>query len=186
MNRKYAYCASLMVALIGSSALAQTSPKKRVDKPVVVRPRVMEKLTPPVEPQPCRIGEIEFEKEEMRLFELGDTLGKPLDSNRVWTYVEQMPTLNGQNASAGSIAAIHRSLVVPPAAPEGSVYVSFEVDKEGHVRHPRIAKGLRADVDSAVVAATRQLPRFVPGQQAGQAVAVNFTLPVTIPVKKQP
>ena len=122
----------------------------------------------------------------MRLLEPGVTLGKPLDANRVWTYVEQMPTLNGQTASTGIVAAIHRSLVVPPAAPDGRVFVQFEVDKEGRVRHPRIAKGLRADMDSAVVVATRQLPRFVPGQQAGPAVVVSFTVPVTIPVKKQP
>jgi TonB family protein len=184
MNRKYAYCASLVVVLMGSSALAQTPPKKRVGKPVVVRPRVTEKHKNSVEPWECHIREIEFGREQMRLFELGDTLGKPLDANRVWTYVEQMPTLNGQNALTGSIAAIQRSLVVPPAAPDGRVFVRFEVDKEGHVRHPQIAKGLRADVDSAVVAATRQLPRFVPGQQAGQVVVVSFTVPVTIPIKK--
>ncbi|RSK38425.1 energy transducer TonB [Hymenobacter perfusus] len=186
MNRKYAYCASLVVALMGSSVLAQIPPRKHVGKPVVVRPRVREEPKPSVEPWECHIGEIEFAREQMRLFELGDTLGQPLEANRVWTYVEQMPTLNGQNALTGSMAAIHQYLVVPPAAPDGRVFVRFEVDKEGRVRHAQIARGLRADVDSAVVAATRQLPRFVPGQQAGQAVVVSFTVPVTIPVKRQP
>ncbi|MBF9238071.1 TonB family protein [Hymenobacter sp. BT683] len=97
-----------------------------------------------------------------------------------------MPTLNGQEGARASVAAIHRRLVVPPAAPVGRVYVSFEVDKEGRVRHPQILKGLRADVDSAVLATMRQLPRFVPGRRGGQPVAVSFTVPVTIPVKKQP
>ncbi|GGF27363.1 energy transducer TonB [Hymenobacter cavernae] len=95
-----------------------------------------------------------------------------------------MPTLNGQDASMASSAAIYRTLVVPPAAPDGRVFVSFEVDKEGRVRHPRIVKGLRADVDSAVIAATRQLPPFIPGQQEGQAVIISIMVPVPILVKK--
>ncbi|NVO86859.1 energy transducer TonB [Hymenobacter terrestris] len=66
-----------------------------------------------------------------------------------------MPTLNGQGAVTASITAINQYLIVPLDAPDSRVFVQFEVDKEGHVRHPRIAKGLRADVDSAVIAATR-------------------------------
>lgn len=97
-----------------------------------------------------------------------------------------MPTLNGQNALTASIAAITQYLVVPPAAPAGRVFVKFEVDKAGDVRHAEIIKGLRADVDSAVVTATRQLPRFTPGKQNGRIVRVSFTLPITIPAAKQP
>lgn len=172
MNRKYAYYAWLLVAFMGSCALDQTRPSKRASKPVVVPAPVTDRPEPYVEtvityPPPPAIEE-------------------PFDYNRVHTYVDYMPTLNGQDAFTASIAAIHRSLVVPPAAPEGRVFVSFEVDKQGRVRHPRIARGLRADVDSAVIAATRQLPSFVPGQQKGQAVAVSIMVPVTIVGKKQP
>jgi TonB family protein len=110
----------------------------------------------------------------------------PDDPGPVYTYVEQMPTLNGQNALTASIAAITQYLVVPPAAPNGRVVVKFEVDKAGYVRHAEVVKSLRADLDSAVVTATRQLPRFTPGKQNGRVVRVSFILSVTIPVKKQP
>jgi hypothetical protein len=108
------------------------------------------------------------------------------ECSKVYTYVEQMPTLNGQSVLAGSIAAISQRLLLPSNAPVGRVIVKFEVTCEGRAAHPQILKGLRADVDSAVVAATRQLPLFTPGKQNGRVVTVSLTLPIAIPVKKQP
>lgn len=111
----------------------------------------------------------------------GEQAPAPADA-KVYTYVEQMPLLNGQNAYSASSAAITRAVVAPAAAPAGRVFVQFIVTKEGQVSHPHILKGLRADVDSAVVAATRQLPRFTPGKQSNQVVAVVITVGVTFPV----
>jgi len=109
----------------------------------------------------------------------------PLDA-KVYAYVEQMPLLNGQQAYLASSAAITHSVVVPTNPPAGRVYVQFVVTKEGRVSHPHIVKGLRADLDSAVVAATRQLPRFTPGKQSNRVVAVVITVGVTFPVAQQP
>jgi hypothetical protein len=91
-----------------------------------------------------------------------------------------MPTLNGQSGFAAIATAIQRRLVLPSAAPAGRAFVQFVVTKAGVATKPRIVKGLRADVDSAVVVATRQLPRFTPGKQAGWVVAVSYTLAVPI------
>lgn len=109
---------------------------------------------------------------------------KPFGPDDVYSYVEQMPTLNGQGGFAAIAAAIQRQLVLPPAAPAGRTFVQFVVTKAGTVSQPQIVKGLRADVDSAVVAATRKLPRFTPGKQNGQVIAVRLTLPVTFPAKQ--
>jgi hypothetical protein len=110
------------------------------------------------------------------------------DSNRVYTYVEQMPTLNGQLGFAVITAAIQQHLLLPPAAPAGRTFVQFVVTKAGVVTKPRIVKSLRADVDSAVVVATRKLPRFTPGKQNGRVVAVSYTLaiPIGAPVVAKP
>lgn len=108
------------------------------------------------------------------------------DSLKVYTYVEQMPMLPNQKGFPDIITAINQRLVVPPSTPDGRIFVQFEVNRQGVVNHPKIVKSLRADVDSAVVAATRQLPRFTPGKQNGRVVRVSFTIPITIPVAKQP
>jgi hypothetical protein len=96
-----------------------------------------------------------------------------------------MPTLNGQSGFAGITAAIQKQLVLPLAAPTGRTFVQFVVTKAGAVTKPQIVKGLRADVDSAVVAATQKLPRFTPGKQNGRVVPVRLTLLVPI-VGQQP
>jgi TonB family protein len=157
MTMKFATCCWLLVALAGTTALAQTHPEKKSgSKPAVMRKH------------------------------LRTAVAEPFDSTKVYVYVEQMPTLNDQNAFTASIAAITQHVVLPPTSPDGRVFVRFEVNKRGIVSHAKIVKGLRADVDSAVVAATRQLPRFTPGKQNGRVVTVSFTLPITIPVAKQP
>jgi TonB family protein len=167
------YC--LLAILTSTAALAQTHPKKKpVRKHTVVR-QVTEKEPPPYGEQRYCIASLRSPDEVTVV---------PFDSTYVYTYVEQMPTLNGQEACRASIAAINQYLVVPPTAPNGHVFVKFEVGKDGRVSHPQIVKSLRADLDSAVLVATRQLPRFTPGKQNGKVVIVSVTLPITISVKK--
>jgi TonB family protein len=108
----------------------------------------------------------------------------PSRLDEAYTFVEQMPLLNGQPMFPATVTAITHAMVMPADAPAGRVFVQFVVTKEGEVSQLRIARSLRADVDSAVVAAARRLPRFTPGQHKGQAVAVRLTLPITFSVQK--
>jgi hypothetical protein len=84
----------------------------------------------------------------------------------------------GQSSMTFITTAIRKRLVLPPAAPLGRTFVQFVVTSKGVVTNPRIVKSLRADVDSAVVEATRQLPHFTPGRREGQAVAMSLTLAI--------
>jgi hypothetical protein len=168
----------LLVALASTTGLAHPHPKKRpIGKQAVVR-------------KPVEVARQVREEESstycyLPLESPNESAVEP-DPNPVYTYVEQMPLLNGQHAYLASIAAITHSVVVPTDVPAGRVYVQFIVTKEGQVSSPHIVKGLRADLDSAVVVATRQLPRFTPGKQANRVVAVNITVGVTFPVAQQP
>lgn len=104
-------------------------------------------------------------------------------AEKVYTYVEQMPQLPGGGGQAAIVTAIQQHVSYPPRAlrahAEGRVFVSFTVAASGLVEEVGVVKGLRPDCDSMVVAAVQQLPRFRPGQQAGKAVPVRFTVPVT-------
>lgn len=62
---------------------------------------------------------------------------------------------------------------------DGLVFAKFTVDADGSVQEPIIIKGLSTPYDEAVLASVRQLPRFIPGRQNGQAVAVSLTVPVS-------
>ena len=98
---------------------------------------------------------------------------------KVYTYVEQMPALPS-GGGMGSIVKQIQDNVRYPSGPrqQGKVFVSFTVQADGSVGDTKVLKGLAPAYDEAVVAAIRQLPRFVPGQQSGQPVAVSFTVPV--------
>jgi hypothetical protein len=137
---------------------------------------------------PTALAQTHSEKKDIHENFFQHTQPATLDPNPVYTYVEQMPTLNGQSGFAVITTAIQQRLMLPSAAPVGRAFVQFVVTKEGAVTKPQIVKGLRADVDSAVVAATRKLPRFEPGKQAGWAVAVSYTLavPIGAPVGAKP
>jgi hypothetical protein len=173
------YC--LLAVLTGTAALAQTHPpKKPVRKHAVVWHPLAKSVAVQAREEFICVGPLlPPANDEVVTVEIPDSM-------KVYTYVEQMPTLNGQNAITASIASIKQRLVVPPTAPDGRVFVQFEVNRQGVVNHPKIVKSLRADVDSAVVTATRQLPRFTPGKQNGRVVRVSLTLLITIPVAKQP
>jgi hypothetical protein len=96
------------------------------------------------------------------------------DDDKVYTYVEDMLNM------ADVKALIEQRLVLPPKTPHGHVFVGFLVTKAGVVRHPRIVKGLQADVDSAVVAAVRRLPDLAPSTQNGQPKNVSLTIRVHV------
>jgi hypothetical protein len=171
----------LLFALGADAALAQMLPEK---KPVHKHAVVRQPLTKPVAVQ-ARERWICIAPLLLPTIDDVVTVEIP-DSMKVYTYVEQMPMLNNQKGFLAIITAINQRLVVSPSAPNGRVFVQFEVNRQGVVKHPKIVKSLRADVDSAVVVATQQLPRFTPDRQNGRVVRVSFTLPITLPVAKQP
>jgi hypothetical protein len=172
MTIKLATC-WLLFTLSAGAALAQTHPKKKPN-----RKRAVADISIPYTFYPltafCGIDDgTQLEPAAVTF-----------DSTYIYTYVEQMPTLNGQPLQLASKAAIEQRMVVPPAAPDGRVFVGFDISKTGSVHNVRMLKGLRADLDSAVVTATRQLPRFMPGKQSGHVVVVRAVVPITIPVKQ--
>jgi hypothetical protein len=172
MPSKLATCGWLLLALAATTTLAQRPPKRKSyhkaggAQPVQAAPEARKKAAS----LSCYLP-----LEEQEVFAL--VVEAP---NQVYTYVEQMPALPQASERAGVVAALQGRVVVPATAPAGRVFVQFVATKEGLVSQPQVLKGLRADVDSAVVVATRQLPCFLPGKHNGQPVSVRLVLPVTI------
>ncbi|WP_151087268.1 M56 family metallopeptidase [Hymenobacter baengnokdamensis] len=106
-------------------------------------------------------------------------------AGHVYTYVEQMPRLPAAQGVGPIVKQIQDNFVYPAGArQEGMVFASFTVKADGSVEDAKIVKGIAPAYNEAVLAAIRKLPRFVPGKQGGQAVAVSFTVPVMF--KNQP
>lgn len=108
--------------------------------------------------------------------------------HKIYTYVEQMPQLGNGGGMPELVQAVQRNISYPKATsgeavPTGRAFVTFVVDTDGTVQEAKIVKGLSPAFDAAVVAAVQQLPRFEPGKQAGQLVAVAYTIPVEFKAK---
>ena len=105
---------------------------------------------------------------------------------KVYTNVEQMPQLPTGGGSKAVIEAIRqRVLLASPAiarSAKGRVVVVFNISASGVLKDGHIDTGLGTGPDEAVLAALSRLPRFLPGRQNYQRVAVRLTLPITFPI----
>lgn len=61
---------------------------------------------------------------------------------------------------------------------EGTVYVTFVVDKTGKVTNPRVLQGGDKSLDKEAVRVINTIPDWIPGKQRGKAVDVQFTIPI--------
>ena len=105
---------------------------------------------------------------------------KPVEENKVFTAVEQMPQFPGGDAEL--MKHIQKNLKYPPVAMEnniqGRVVVQFVVTKTGKVGEVKVVRGKDPDLDKEAVRVVKTLPDFIPGKMNGQAVNVWYTLPI--------
>lgn len=89
--------------------------------------------------------------------------------------VEQMPEL------IGGLAELQRKINYPDMARragiEGKVVVQFIVNEDGTVEDPRVIRGIGGGCDEEALRAVSEA-KFKPGRQRGEAVRVQYSLPV--------
>ncbi|MCB0597686.1 MAG: TonB family protein, partial [Phaeodactylibacter sp.] len=120
------------------------------------------------------------------------------DKEEVFKVVEEMPRFPGceeENVPEGEmVQCSNRKLIeyiftnvkypreAKDAGIEGTAIVSFVVDKDGWVKDIKVARPLHERIDAEVIRVVKQMnemdQRWIPGRQKGQAVNVQFNLPV--------
>jgi TonB family protein len=107
---------------------------------------------------------------------LDEQVGEP----DYFTIVEDMPKYPGGDAAL--IKYIAENVRYPQSAKEngvtGVVYVSYIVGADGRVSNVRVVRSSGPELDAEAVRVVSMLPRHTPGRQRGQAVPVQFTIPV--------
>lgn len=98
---------------------------------------------------------------------------------------EQMPTLVSGGGLVALVEAVETQLRSASAGqhkPRAGtrVYATLIIGADGKVQQAKIVHGEDATVNAAVLAAIQPLPRLLPGQVAGTAVAVKLTIPVQV------
>jgi len=98
----------------------------------------------------------------------------------VYTVVEEMPEFPGGVQALRNFLA--QAVKYPAEAVrkgiQGKVYVTFVVDKDGSTKNAKIARGVDPALDAEALRVVSSLPKWMPGKQKGQAVAVQYTVPI--------
>ncbi len=98
-----------------------------------------------------------------------------VDENEIFVVVEQMPEI------VGGAATLYKLIQYPDIARkaglEGMVVVQVVVEPNGKPSNPTVARSAGDVLDQAAVEAVMKLD-FKPGKQRGQAVRVNYAIPV--------
>ena len=111
-------------------------------------------------------------------------------SKKVYNSVEQMPEFPG--GVAALMRYLQENIKYPSEAAkndiEGRVIVQFIIDKTGEVEDVKVVRPVSEELDAEAVRVVKTLPKFEPGRQDGEAVAVWYTLPISFKLqsKSQP
>ena len=95
--------------------------------------------------------------------------------------VDEMPKFPG--GQEGLMRYLAKNIKYPTMAQQnkeqGKVLVQIVIGKDGNVSNIKILKGASAWLDAEAIRVVRGMPKWEPGKQNGQAVAVEYTFPIT-------
>ena len=101
-------------------------------------------------------------------------------SDTILENAEEMPKYPG--GTEGLMRYLAKNIKYPVDAQksktQGRVVVQIIVDKEGRVTSPRIAQSVSPSLDAEAIRVVTGMPRWEPGKNKGEAVAVQYTLPI--------
>lgn len=103
--------------------------------------------------------------------------GPPDDDSKVPQLVAQMPTFPGPLSLFQYLGATTRRPANVPAG-GGKVFVQFVVGPQGDITSTRLIKGFDPACDAEALRAVAALPRWQPGRQHNEPVAVRFIVPI--------
>lgn len=98
----------------------------------------------------------------------------------IFTVVEDQPGYPGGDEAR--IKYLAENIKYPQMAREsqiqGTVYVTFVVEKDGRVRDVRVLRGIGGGCDEEAIRVIQNMPRWNPGKQRGKPVRVQFNMPI--------
>ncbi|HTE00581.1 MAG TPA: TonB family protein [Mucilaginibacter sp.] len=109
-------------------------------------------------------------------------IGKVTEDNtpKEMNSVEILPQPVGGAEAWGRF--LQRNMHYPPVASDnkvqGKVFVSFVVEKDGHLSNIVVERGVGSGLDEEAVRVLKLAPAWKPGIQNGKPVRVKFTLPI--------
>jgi len=102
------------------------------------------------------------------------------EEEEIYTVVEQTPQFPG--GEKARVDFIKNNLKYPESARknnvEGTVYITFVVEKDGSVTEVEILRGIEENCNKAALEVVKSMPKWKPGKQRGKPVRVQFNMPI--------
>ncbi|RZT91224.1 TonB family protein [Ancylomarina subtilis] len=103
-----------------------------------------------------------------------------VNGEQIFAICEDMPQFPGGDKALQTWIA--QNVKYPAEAQknniEGRVYISFVVNKDGAVKDVKIARGASPSIDAEALRVISAMPKWTPGKQRGEAVSVQYTVPI--------
>jgi len=122
-----------------------------------------------------------FAQEEIILQTEKDTITQTVnDSDEVFVFVEDQPVFpGGDDARIKYLQAnIHYPEKAKKEGIQGTVYVTFVVEKDGRITNVKVLRGIGGGCDEEAVRVIAKMPQWKSGMQRGKPVRVQFNMPI--------
>jgi protein TonB len=98
----------------------------------------------------------------------------------IFMIVEQVPEYPGGDEAR--LNFLRNNVKYPQMAREagiqGTVYVSFTVEKDGGITQVKIMRGIGGGCDEEAIRVTKMMPKWKAGKQRGKEVRVSYNMPI--------
>jgi protein TonB len=98
----------------------------------------------------------------------------------IFTVVEESPGFPGGDVAR--IQFLQENIKYPQMAREsgiqGTVYVTFVVERDGRVTDVKVLRGIGGGCDEEAIRVIKAMPKWNPGKQRGKPVRVQFNMPI--------
>jgi len=105
---------------------------------------------------------------------------KEVEEVEIFTVVEESPGFPGGDEAR--IKFLQNNIKYPQMAREsniqGTVYVTFVVEKDGKVTDVRVLRGIGGGCDEEAIRVIKAMPKWNAGKQRGKPVRVQFNMPI--------
>jgi TonB family protein len=102
------------------------------------------------------------------------------EQDQIFTVVENSPQFPGGDEAR--VAYLQKAISYPEQARkdkiEGTVYVTFVIEKDGQISNAKVLRGIGGGCDEVALKAIQQMPPWKPGMEKGEPVRVQFNMPV--------
>lgn len=147
---------------------------------------------PPVQAPPPIIEEVEEVEDNVEVEVVEKVAEELIDLGADYEEVEEVKTTVIHDVVAvspeypggpGEMAVfIQKTFDYPEMAREmgeqGTIWVEFVVFADGSIKQVKVVKGVSESLDKEAMRVVKRMPKWKPGEQAGKAVNVRYTIPI--------